>query len=466
MPDIGDGESVEVQGSSGTAYSLKNTGGVYSCTCPAWQFQPAAVDVRSCKHLRVYRGDAAEQARVGDASPGRRRAPSPGVATQVSSSSGDAPKLLLAHRYKADIDISQWWMSEKLDGVRAYWDGGQFISRLGNLYLAPEWFTAQFPSTPLDGELFCGRGMFQKTVSVVRRQDRSDDWKTVRYLVFDAPAIHAPFEERMESIRDLLDACASEYIEALGHERCEGNDHLETELAKVEAQGAEGLMLRQPGSPYQVGRSWTLLKVKSFFDTEAKVVAHLEGTGRHMGRLGAVMAELKDGTRFKVGTGFSDHERENPPVIGSIITFRYQELTDGGVPRFPSYVGERHDLAWEQVEALPRRASPTEEASGPQRTLQVPSLGATAIVHRPAPKLEEPPPSVDSSGNIYLEFQKGASVRFWEVEWDGPLVYIEYGRVDREPKTETRTFDDPIAAARFVEKQINAKLEKGYVDDI
>lgn len=102
-------------------------------------------------------------------------------------------------------------------------------------------------------------------------------------------------------------------------------------------------MLRQPASAYESGRSTTLLKVKTFHDAEARVVEHLAGAGRHKGRLGALLVELPNGTRFSVGTGFSDAQRGSPPPIGSTITFRYQELTDGGVPRFPTFVRARVD---------------------------------------------------------------------------------------------------------------------------
>lgn len=139
---------------------------------------------------------------------------------------------------------------------------------------------------------------------------------------------------------------ASPYLGVLGQGRCEGTEHLRRALAEVEAQGGEGLMLRQPGTFYEVGRSSTLLKVKSFFDREAIVVAHQPGSGKHKGRLGALLVALPDGTQFSVGTGFSDAERRDPPPVGSVITFRYQELSDGGVPRFPSYVDIRTDLPW------------------------------------------------------------------------------------------------------------------------
>ncbi|MEW6279881.1 MAG: DNA ligase, partial [Candidatus Eremiobacterota bacterium] len=252
------------------------------------------------------------------------------------------PPLLLAQRWDSVQDLTGWWMSEKLDGVRAYWDGERLISRLGNAFQPPEWFLRELPRLPLDGELWVGRKQFQRTVSIVRRMDRSEEWRDVQYVVFDSPGMEGPFEERCERLREALQE-APPHLGLHPHDRCRGMEHLREELQRVEAMGGEGLMLRQPRSRYESGRSWTLLKVKSFFDAEARVVGHQAGAGRHKGRLGALVVELENGTRFSVGTGFSDAEREKPPPLGSLITFRYQELSDGGVPRFPSYVGVRFD---------------------------------------------------------------------------------------------------------------------------
>lgn len=334
MPDLNDGETAEVKGSAKLPYLLKNTGGVYSCTCPAWRNQSIAIERRTCKHLRAFRGEQAEQDRIGGELPARAAA---------ASANADAPGLLLAHTWENDTDLTDWWMSEKLDGVRAYWDGRQFISRLGNVYHAPDFFTAGLPDLPLDGELWLGRKAFQRCVSIVRRQDKSDLWQSIRFLVFDLPAAAAPFEERLAQLRERLPPDQSPFAEIHTHERCRGTDHLREELARVEALGGEGLMLRQPGSRYEAGRSPTLLKVKTFHDAEARVVEHLPGTGRHKGRLGALMVELPDGTSFAIGTGLSDAQRERPPAIGSVVTFRYQELSDRGVPRFPSFVRDRQE---------------------------------------------------------------------------------------------------------------------------
>src|SRR5258708_7394983 len=181
--------------------------------------------------------------------------------------------------------------------------------------------------------------MFQRAVSIVRRQDQSDLWQQISYLVFDAPAVEKGFEDRLEFVRECLGQNQSRFARPHEHALCRGVDHLREELSRLEALGAEGLMLRRAESLYESGRSATLLKVKSFHDAEARVLKHQEGAGRHKGRLGALLVELSDGTTFAVGTGFSDAERERPPAVGSVITFRYQELSEAGVPRFPSFVG-------------------------------------------------------------------------------------------------------------------------------
>jgi DNA ligase-1 len=343
MPDLKDGESFEMQGSAAKPYVLKNIGGVYSCTCPAWRNQSVPIERRTCKHLRKLRGDVEEEARIGGALPASpvKPAKSGGVGAGV-------PPLLLAERWENDANLAGWWMSEKLDGVRAYWDGKQFVSRLGNVFFAPDWFVAGLPNIPLDGELWLDRKKFQQTISIVKRQDKSDHWKQISYVVFDAPAVDDPFEKRVRFVEEFLVKQKPLYARAHVHAVCKGLDHLRAELVRIEGLGGEGLMLRQPGSKYAAGRSSTLLKVKTFHDAEATVVAHLAGKGKHKGRLGAVEVVLANGTRFSVGTGFSDAQREDPPRVGAVITFRYQELSTGGVPRFPSFVRVRKDAPTSQ----------------------------------------------------------------------------------------------------------------------
>ncbi|KJE92270.1 DNA ligase [Capsaspora owczarzaki ATCC 30864] len=363
--DMQEGDSIEIAGAGARNYFLKLIGGVYSCTCPAWRNQSKAINARTCKHVIAMRGQEAEDARLaeaeqaggdaddddgGDARSGKRRATSR-PSKPPTSSYTVAPDLLLAHKWSPDlaVDFKGWFISEKWDGVRAYWDGSKFVSRLGNTFHAPKWFTQGLPTDcTLDGELWCGRNKFQQTVSIVRRSDMSSDWQRVKYLVFDIPSLKKPFEKRIEHLTQVVLPAAngSTYLEIVDHVPCKGDDHIKKELQRVEALGGEGLMLRKPGSMYEGRRSMTLLKVKSFEDADAKVIGHNQGSGRHQGRLGALVCILADGTQFNCGSGLSDQQRNKPPPIGSVVIVRYQELTAGKVPRFPVFVGVRADAVW------------------------------------------------------------------------------------------------------------------------
>jgi DNA ligase-1 len=332
--DLADGESTTMQGSGSKPYVLKNTGGVYACSCPAWRNQSAPIERRTCKHLRKLRGDAAEAERIAAGGAAGEAVELPPVA----AAKAEGAPVLLAERWDSAADLTGWWMSEKLDGVRAWWDGAKLWSRQGNTLHAPDWFLAGLPASPLDGELWVGRKAFQRTVGIVRRQDHPPEWRDVRFVVFDAPSAGGGFEERLAWLAASAREWGAAQVDVLPHVPCDGTTHLAAELARVEALGGEGLMLREPGSAYVVGRSSSLLKVKTFHDAEAVVIGHEPGRGKHKGRLGALVARLPDGTTFSIGTGFSDREREAPPAVGETVTFRYQELTDGGVPRFPSYL--------------------------------------------------------------------------------------------------------------------------------
>jgi DNA ligase-1 len=266
------------------------------------------------------------------------------------------PPLLLAHVWTTAADPTGWWMSEKLDGVRAYWDGKTFRTRLGGTYDAPEWFTEGLPDSPLDGELWAGRGNFLRAVSIVKKKDMapefSDRWTELSYVVFDLPGsyrfdqfgLHGNrFEERQNLLSHIVGPPKCMHSVKLEQTPCKGLLHLREELAKVEAKGGEGLMLRQPGSLYEPKRSRTLLKVKTFLDAEATVISYEPGKGKHTGRMGAVNVRTPDGREFSVGTGFDDKERENPPPIGCTLQYSYQELSKYGIPRFPVFLRIREE---------------------------------------------------------------------------------------------------------------------------
>ena len=462
LADLADGESTTMQGSGRDPYVLKNVGGVYSCSCPAWRNAGGAIDNRTCKHLRKLRGDAAETHRVGTSNT-RARAAAVTRTGGSATASGVAPPVLLAHPWDNVTDLTSWWMSEKLDGVRAYWDGTRLLSRLGNEFFAPDWFIEKLPSHPMDGELWGGRKNFQKTVSTVRRQDRSDAWREVKYVLFDLPALREPFEARQAELQRLVAELAVDHVSAHEQARCENVDSLRAELARVEALGGEGLMMRRPASLYESGRSHTLLKVKSFFDAEARVVGHLPGAGKHKGRLGALECEMEDGTRFSAGTGLSDEERNNPPPIGSIITYRYQELSNDGVPRFPSYVGIRDDVTFT---SRPRRATePRANAAPAPPAASAPRASRTTAQAATNARPEPAAAPVEEAGPLFRRFERdGVS---WEISLDGKVNRVRRVLTGGGLETSESRFPSIVAAWRDADRKVREKLEAGYteVDD-
>src|SRR5262249_18549591 len=180
----------------------------------------------------------------------------------------------------------------------------------------------------LDGELWITRKKFTLAQGVAMSQTRGEDWRQLKFVVYDAPAHGGEFEARLRYLDDLVRRARPAFVDVLEQVQCRDPDHLRAELERVEALGGEGLMLRQPGSKYEAGRSSTLLKVKTFHTAEAVVIGHQPGEGKHKGRCGALVARMPDGKEFRIGTGLSDAERGNPPPIGSVVTFRYQEMTD------------------------------------------------------------------------------------------------------------------------------------------
>jgi len=244
----------------------------------------------------------------------------------------------LAKNYSGQ-NVTGWLLSEKLDGVRALWDGKCLKSRNGKTFHCPSWFTESFPSVQLDGELFTSRNCFQKTVGFVKKlYPIAKEWKQITYVVFDSPSIDAPFRIRSELIS--ANVRSSGFIKPLQHLVCLNQKHLFEVYHELLSQGAEGVMIRNPNSSYEYKRTSNLLKLKPNLDDEAIVIGYQEGTGKHKGRLGSLVCKWNE-VIFNIGTGFSDEERENPPKIGELITFKYQSLTDSGVPRFPAFLEER-----------------------------------------------------------------------------------------------------------------------------
>ncbi|NTV15125.1 MAG: DNA ligase [Desulfobulbaceae bacterium] len=248
-------------------------------------------------------------------------------------------EIMLPQVYEGGLELSGWLMSEKLDGVRGYWDGRQLFSRNGLPFQPPPEFPANFPDFPIEGELWGGRGTFEQTVSVVRRQEADPGWLTLKFAIFDAPTTAGGFETRLARVSAWFARHPAPHAFVIEHAPVGSAAHLQGELARIEQLGGEGLILRKSDSPYNVGRSPDILKVKSYADREGLVVEQIFGEGDNKDRLSSLLVELPDsGIRFKIGTGFTDQLRRFPPPVGATITFKYFGYYESGVPRFPSYL--------------------------------------------------------------------------------------------------------------------------------
>ena len=264
----------------------------------------------------------------------------------VSAMAESKPDFSLANVYSPDDEsvlLSDYWMSEKYDGARALWDGRHLISRGGNVYAAPDWFIAGLPNERLDGELWIGRGKFEETMSIIRRNKPHERWRAARYLVFDLPAHEGDFRERYATLLMLKAQSDNIYWQVVEQMPINSAAVLEKKYSQVLAIGGEGIMLRRVESRHRGGRSDDLLKYKPFDDAEAVVIGHNRGKGKYTDMTGSLRARAADGVEFSVGSGLTDALRKNPPPIGAVITYKYQGYTNSGKPRFPVFLRVRSD---------------------------------------------------------------------------------------------------------------------------
>jgi len=266
--------------------------------------------------------------------------------TAISSYSQkyNKPPLLSASTYQPLLvneyqDLKDFWVSEKLDGIRGHWTGKILLTKNGHKINAPKDFTEHWPTTPLDGELWLGRNNFNRISSLVRRNHPiKNSWLDVRFMIFDLPRHKGDFTSRIKSMKALVDSSLAGNLFMI--EQTKGTTHkaLQRQLDDIVAEGAEGLMLHHKTSLYFNGRSTKLIKVKKYYDAEALVLKHIQGSGRNTQKLGSILVRTIDGITFKIGTGFSDKQRMSPPPIGSIITFKYYGKTVNNIPRFASFM--------------------------------------------------------------------------------------------------------------------------------
>jgi len=245
------------------------------------------------------------------------------------------PELLLLNKYSEDVNVSSWYMSEKLDGVRAYWDGKRLISRNGKVFSVPPCFIKDFPSSELDGELWSKRGNFSNISSIVRKRQANESWKELTYNIFEVPNAEGNLLERLSTVK------LSKYIKVIKQIKIEDKKHLNEFLKNVEEKGGEGVVVRDGSLTYYTGRNNNALKVKSYVDDECEVTGYTTGKGKYKGMTGALLCKMQNQNIIKIGSGLSDQEIINPPKISAIITFKYYGLTSKRNPRFPIFLRER-----------------------------------------------------------------------------------------------------------------------------
>jgi DNA ligase 1 len=252
------------------------------------------------------------------------------------------PQIQLANVYRQNVEIGKYLVSEKLDGVRAYWDGKNLISRHGNVFKAPRWFVENFPKTHLEGELWIGRGKFQETLSIIQKEKIDEDgWKKVRLMLFDMPKHGGEFSQRFNEMKKLAAISNSQYLQAIEQVEISSHKNLMNLLAKITKEGGEGIMLHRRDSLYKPERNDDILKLKSYEEGDAKVISHIAGKGKFEGMMGAILVENEEKIRFKIGSGFSLEQRKSPPAIGSLINYKFNGKTNAGKPRFASFICEK-----------------------------------------------------------------------------------------------------------------------------
>ncbi len=243
--------------------------------------------------------------------------------------------------YKGYENIKNWVMSEKLDGIRAIWNGKQFLTRNGKKIYAPKWFIKDFPPFKLDGELWTKRTDFENIQNIVMDKTPSKDWKQITYNIFEVPNQEGDFLKRLNKLKQWLEKNPNKYIKIIPQIPIKNRGHLYEFLDSLLKKGAEGLIIRDPKKDFHTGRSSHILKVKKAKDMEGEVIGI--NISKKTKLLKSLKLKLGNGTTFNLGSGFTKVQREKPPKIGTIVTFKYFGFTKKGIPKFASFLHERKD---------------------------------------------------------------------------------------------------------------------------
>lgn len=234
--------------------------------------------------------------------------------------------------------IENWVMSEKLDGIRAYWNGKELITKNGNKIYTPKWFIQNFPPFALDGELWTKRGDFENIQNIVLDKIPSKNWNQITYNIFEVPNQKGNFFQRIQIFKNWKSKKNIPHLKIIPQIVCNNEEHLNQFLEELVSKKAEGVIIKNPNSSYFTGRINDILKVKKFYDDEGLVIAH---NYNEKNNFKSLVIKLKNGVVFNLGGGFSNKQREKPPKIGEIVTFKYYDLTKYGKPKFASFLRVR-----------------------------------------------------------------------------------------------------------------------------
>ncbi len=262
--------------------------------------------------------------------------------TSVLSNNLIEQKLSLANVYSQEITLEEYWVSEKLDGIRAVWDGSSLYTRKGTKIHTPAWFTQDLPNLTMEGELWAGRERFHLVQQTVMDKIPSNEaWINIKFMVFDLPHSSGNYEKRYGDIINAVNIINKPHIQYVESTSTTEHSELMKLLKNVDMNGGEGLMLRKVTGSYRIGRSDDLLKLKKHQDAEAVIIGYKSGEGKYDGMLGSYLVRTSNGVEFYIGSGLKDTMRKNPLPLGTTITFRFNHYTKSGKPRFARFLRER-----------------------------------------------------------------------------------------------------------------------------
>jgi len=253
------------------------------------------------------------------------------------------PDLFLLKTYDDSKDVIGWVMSEKLDGIRGFWTGKELLTRGGMKLTPPKWFIKNYPPFAIDGELWTKRNDFENISSIVRTKNADDRWKLITHNIFEVPNQQGGLLERLSVLKSHLFSHSVPHLKVLKQTQIQSKQQLQNFLIEVTSHKGEGVVVRNPNTLYQTGRLSSALKVKQYLDTECTILEILPGKGKYQNMMGSVLCQTDSGKKLKIGSGFKDKDRANPPAIGSKITFKYYGFTKKGSFKYPVYLRVRQE---------------------------------------------------------------------------------------------------------------------------